>query len=110
MPRGMHEYARQQKLDVEYADVMNMIREHYRGEPESAWMLERPVDLKATGASELAHNCMLTHPSGFAFARFQGGLTSRRASGAGCDSPNIHFALNTSGNHPIRGYPFRSRP
>jgi hypothetical protein len=30
MPRGMHEYARQQKLDVEYADVMNIIREHTR--------------------------------------------------------------------------------
>ena len=53
MPRGMHEYARQQKLDVEYADVMNIIREHYRGEPESAWMLERAVDLKACGAYEL---------------------------------------------------------
>ena len=50
MPRGMHEYARQQKLDVEYADVMNIIREHYRGEPESAWMLERPVDLKVHAA------------------------------------------------------------
>jgi len=53
MPRGMHEYARQQKLDVEYADVMNLIREHYQGEPESGWLLERPVDLKATGAYEL---------------------------------------------------------
>src|SRR5438270_3000734 len=53
MPRGMHEYARQQKVDVEYGDVMNMIRDHYKGEPESAWMLERAVDLKACGAYEL---------------------------------------------------------
>ena len=49
MPRGMHEYARQQKLDVEYADVMNIIREHYKGEPESAWMLERPGGFKGHG-------------------------------------------------------------
>ena len=62
MPRGMHEYARQQKLDVEYGDVMNIIREHYRGEPESAWMLERPVDLKATGAYELPDRPVLGPP------------------------------------------------
>jgi hypothetical protein len=62
MPRGMHEYARQQKLDVEYADVMNIIREHYRGEPESAWMLERAVDLKACGAYELPDRPVLGPP------------------------------------------------
>jgi len=62
MPRGMHEYARQQKLDVEYADVMNMIREHYKGEPESAWMLERAVDLKAFGAYELPDRPVLGPP------------------------------------------------
>jgi len=53
MPRGMHEYARQQKLEVEYGDVLHFIREHYKGEPESAWMLERAVDMKVCGANEL---------------------------------------------------------
>jgi hypothetical protein len=69
MPRGMHEYARQQKLDVEYADVMNIIREHSKGEPESAWMLERPVDLKATGRmSSLIIVCSPTLPASHSLA------------------------------------------
>ena len=41
MPRGMHEYARQKSMEAEYADVMEMIREYYKDEPESAWMLEK---------------------------------------------------------------------
>ena len=38
---GMHEYAQQKKLDVEYADVLNVIRQHYKEEPESAWIFEQ---------------------------------------------------------------------
>jgi hypothetical protein len=41
VPRGMHEYAQQKKLDVEYADVLNVIRQHYKEEPESAWIFEQ---------------------------------------------------------------------
>src|SRR5260221_10498138 len=32
---------------------MKLIRDHYKGEPESAWMLERAVDLKMCSAYEL---------------------------------------------------------
>src|SRR5262249_36777754 len=53
MPRGMHEYARLKKMDVEYADVRNVIEENYKDEPESAWMLEKKVDLKVCGAYAL---------------------------------------------------------
>ena len=53
MPRGMHEYARLKKMDVEYADVLNVIHEYYKDEPESAWMLEKKVDLKVCGAYAL---------------------------------------------------------
>ena len=53
MPRGMYEYARQKKLDVEYTDVLNVIRDYYKDEPESAWMFERKVDVRACGAFAL---------------------------------------------------------
>jgi len=39
--RGMHEYAQQTKLDVEYGDVLDIIRKYYKGEPEAAWICER---------------------------------------------------------------------
>lgn len=43
--RGMHEYAQQTKLDVEYADVLDIIGKHYKGEPEAAWICERTTAL-----------------------------------------------------------------
>ena len=53
MPRGMYEYARQKSMEAEYADVMEIIREYYKEEPESAWMFEKKVDVRACGAFEL---------------------------------------------------------
>jgi hypothetical protein len=53
MPRGMYEYARQRKLDIEFADVMNIIRDYYKDEPESEWMFEKKSDIRVCGAFEL---------------------------------------------------------
>jgi hypothetical protein len=37
VPAGLHKYAQQAKIDVEYADVLNVIRQHYEREPQSIW-------------------------------------------------------------------------
>jgi Homing endonuclease associated repeat len=37
IPSGLHKYAQQAKMDVEYGDVLNVIRQHYEGDPQSAW-------------------------------------------------------------------------
>ncbi len=39
-PRGLHKYAEQQGLDIEYGDVLNVIRAHYKGSPEATWISE----------------------------------------------------------------------
>jgi hypothetical protein len=45
VPRGLYKYAKQEKLDIEYEDVMNLIQQHYKGEPESAWIFEDQTDI-----------------------------------------------------------------
>jgi Homing endonuclease associated repeat len=47
VPRGLHKYAEQSKLDVEFADVLDIITRHYEGNPEAAWILERTTENKA---------------------------------------------------------------
>jgi HNH endonuclease len=39
-PRGLYRYAEQKGLDVEYGDVLDIIKAHYEGKPEAAWMSE----------------------------------------------------------------------
>ncbi len=55
-PRGLHRYAEQKGLDVEYGDVLEIIKAHYEGRPESAWMTEGrkiwPSVHRDTGSSD----------------------------------------------------------
>ena len=53
IPRGLYKYAEQAKLDVEYGDVLNVIREHYKGEPESAWIFEKRTQIASSGVVPL---------------------------------------------------------
>ncbi len=55
-PRGLYRYAEHKGLDVEYGDVLDIIKAHYESRPEAAWMAEdreiRPSVHRDAGRSD----------------------------------------------------------